>query len=560
VDADATTSGRFGGKAGALLALAAAAVTAVVAAAYVAGRRVVASPAAYIAGHSARRVTDFMGLEEFPSMSPDGRAVAFTSNVNGTRQIFVRLLAGGTPLAITKDAADHQQPRWSPDANSLVYFSPAEPAGDTDVQGTIWTIPALGGSPRRVMTSIGGVDVSRSGRIARFRLMNDQVQLVSAALDGSDVRVILPSVAGHHRYPRWSPDGRWIAFQRGDGVRYDIFVAPTAGGEVRQLTHDRNMISGLAWLPASDAIVYGSSRENSVPYLPSLRLWQVRLDGRTLQPITPPDISYEQPDVHDSGSVSAVRLRMRFDIWMFPFDVTAAESMRRSRQITRQTGQVLTPTASPAGDEVAFLADSGGHANLWVLSMRSGDLRQVTFESDPAVAVGVPVWSPDGRSIAFVSSKGRTGYDFGIWLVDPATGRTGVTVPRPPTSSPLAALRAIAAAYAELASSSRAAVRNLAYLQNDLADPALRRHLLRLSRAARGWYEQRLADAVAAGELRAGVDVPRLARSIGATLRGSILSWTLYREGPAATWLREDLDATLEPYLSHHGNRKQRRP
>jgi len=130
-----------------------------------------------------------------------------------------------------------------------------------------------------------------------------------------------------------------------------------------------------------------------------------------------------------------------------------------------------------------------------------------------------------------------------------ATGDVGVTEPRRRTSSPLEALRSVTAAYAQLANSPRAAVRNLAYLHNDLADPALRRHLLRLSQAARVWYEQRLADAVAAGELRAETDIRALARSIEATLRGSFLSWALYREGAAANWLREDLEATLRPYL-----------
>lgn len=131
-----------------------------------------------------------------------------------------------------------------------------------------------------------------------------------------------------------------------------------------------------------------------------------------------------------------------------------------------------------------------------------------------------------------------------------ATGDVGVAAPRLRTSSPLAELRSVAAMYAQLAASPRAAVRNLAYLHNDLADPALRRHLLRLSRAARAWYEQRLTAAVAAGELRRRTDVQALARSIEATLRGSLLSWTLYREGPAIDWLREDLDRTLRPYLT----------
>jgi AcrR family transcriptional regulator len=131
-----------------------------------------------------------------------------------------------------------------------------------------------------------------------------------------------------------------------------------------------------------------------------------------------------------------------------------------------------------------------------------------------------------------------------------ATGDTGVAVARLAPSSPLEALRSVTAMYAQLAGSPRAAVRNLAYLHNDLADPALRRHLLRLSRAARRWYEERLTEAVAARELRAGTDVRVLARLIEATLRGSFLNWTLYREGSAADWLREDLDATLRPHLT----------
>jgi AcrR family transcriptional regulator len=130
-----------------------------------------------------------------------------------------------------------------------------------------------------------------------------------------------------------------------------------------------------------------------------------------------------------------------------------------------------------------------------------------------------------------------------------ATGDVGVTVPRPRTSSPLEALRGVATMYAQLATSPRAAVRNLAYLHNDLADPALRRHLLRLSRAARAWYEERLRESIAAGELRLDANARMLARSIEVTLRGSFLGWALYRQGSAAEWLRKDLDATLRPYV-----------
>jgi AcrR family transcriptional regulator len=140
-----------------------------------------------------------------------------------------------------------------------------------------------------------------------------------------------------------------------------------------------------------------------------------------------------------------------------------------------------------------------------------------------------------------------------------ATGDLGLPAPRRRRSSPLAALRKVTAVHAQLAGSPRAALRNLAYLHNDLADPALRRHLLRMSRAARAHYERLVADAVAAGELRADTNVQALARMIDVTLGGSFLAWTLYREGAAADWLREDLEAALRPYLAPGSDRVRRR-
>src|SRR5215471_13846089 len=123
------------------------------------------------------------------------------------------------------------------------------------------------------------------------------------------------------------------------------------------------------------------------------------------------------------------------------------------------------------------------------------------------------------------------------------TGDIGVPAPRQRTTSPLEALRSTTAVYAQLAASPRAALRNLAYLHNDLADPVLHRHLLRMSRAARVHYAQLVADAIDAGELRTDTNVRTLARSIEVTLGGSFLAWTLYREGSAAQWLRKDLEA-----------------
>ena len=364
------------------------------------------------------RLTDLPGLEEFPAISPDGRSVAFTAGVGGTRQLFMKLITGGAPLQLTRDPVDHEYPRWSPDSSSIFYFSPAAPG---QLQGNIWEIPALGGVPRRVVSSVGGADVSPTdGRLAHFRLAKKGIELVAATTDGSKSDVVAEfAAATYYLYPRWSPDGKWIAFQRGDSVRFDVFVAPAAGGEPRQVTRDNNMMSGFAWLPDSSGIIYSSSRGGTMPYLPALGLWLVTLRDGNVRRITSGESSYVTPDVSRSGAIAVGRMRMQTDIWKFPVDGSPAENVRQGVRVTRQTGQVLTPTASPRDHEVAFLSDSGGHANLWVVNTESGQLRQVTHERDPGVAMGVPVWSPDGRAIAFVSSRGNQGLTFGIWLVDP---------------------------------------------------------------------------------------------------------------------------------------------
>ena len=124
------------------------------------------------------------------------------------------------------------------------------------------------------------------------------------------------------------------------------------------------------------------------------------------------------PDISKSGAILVSRMRLQTDIWRFPVDGLPSENARRGVRVTRQTGQVLTPTPSPDDKEVAFLSDSGGHANLWVVNTETGGVRQITDERDPHVALGVPMWSPDGHAIAFVSSRGNQALTFGVWLVD----------------------------------------------------------------------------------------------------------------------------------------------
>jgi eukaryotic-like serine/threonine-protein kinase len=364
-----------------------------------------------------QRITDFVGMEESPAIAPDGKTVVFVASADGRRQIWVRLLAGGAPLQITRDSADHEKPRWSPDSSALIYYSPSTKLGEP---GTIWEIPALGGSPHRVGSALGGGDMSHDGRhIAAFQLRGGRTDLVVMTRDGSATEQVT-QLDDQHPYdePRWSPDDQWIAFHRGIGNAFDegICLVPAKGGGGLQELFRGDSVKGLAWLPDGSGLVYGSSLESTVPYPPIYNLRTIRRDGGGGRQLTFGDVSYMEPDTSSPRKLVASRIRLQSDIWKFPVGGLPPENTKRATRITWQTGNIQTPSVSPDGSELVYLSDSGGHGNLWVTSKDGSGVRQITFERDPDTVIGVPVWSPAGDRIALVlTRKGETS----LWLVNP---------------------------------------------------------------------------------------------------------------------------------------------
>jgi Tol biopolymer transport system component len=362
-----------------------------------------------------QRLTDFVGMKESPAVSPDGKMVAFVSLRNGRRQIWIRLLAGGVPLQVTRDDNDHHEPRWTPDASTLLYHSPSTSRAE---QGALWEIAALGGPPRRVASALGSGDVSHDGRrVAFFQSSADHIELVTIARDGSQrISVARVSPESVYRSPRWSPDDRFLAFQRDSlGFANSLEIVPTAGGEPREVARSA-WLKGFAWLPDGSGLVYSSSRGSTLLYPPIFNLRTVGRNGHDDRQLTYGDQSFVEPDVDQSGPLLAVRIRAQSDIWKFPVGGSPANNTLGATRITRQTGRAQTPSVSPNGAEVAYLSDNGGHGNLWIAMIDGSSVRQLTFERDPAVSVGMPRWSPAGDWIAFVVSRD---WRSSIWLIRP---------------------------------------------------------------------------------------------------------------------------------------------
>lgn len=143
----------------------------------------------------------------------------------------------------------------------------------------------MGGPPRPLGASAGGADISPDGReIVFFRAIDNRVELVVASRDGSRHRSLLELPGGEYLTPRWSPEGKSLAFFRFGGtttsMESELLPVPAEGGELRRIYRDANVIRGFAWLPDGSGFLYSSPQGNTIPYVPRVNLWSVRLDPR----------------------------------------------------------------------------------------------------------------------------------------------------------------------------------------------------------------------------------------------------------------------------------------
>lgn len=229
-------------------------------------------------GANQRRITVGRQLNNAPTWSPDGRALAYTSWRTGFMDIYISKIFEGTMLTPTKGSAASQNylPMYSPDGTRLAFTSNRD--GNPEIY-----VMNVDGSGLRRLTNHPSIDVtptwSPSGTQVAFT--SDRSGTPSVYVVGVDGLGVRRLTFEHSDRATWSPPPlNEIAFAARTGPGYDIKVLNLATGEIRQITFGEGSNESPAWSPNGRHLAFTSTRAGRT------HVFSVDLDGKNVRQLT----------------------------------------------------------------------------------------------------------------------------------------------------------------------------------------------------------------------------------------------------------------------------------
>jgi len=210
----------------------------------------------------------------------------------------------------------------------------------------------------------------------------------------------LTTHAGSEYFPRFSPDGKSIAFTGEYGGNRDVYVIPAAGGEPKRLTWHPDPDEVIDWTSDGKKIIYRSRAANETTSGFEWHLFAVPVEGG-------------EPELLPLGWAGRIAIDPATKRWAFNRSSVEFRTWKRYRggtapsiwvgdpdkrdfkEVTKTPGAAAFPMWS--GGRIYFLSDQGGTGNLWSIRPDGGEMKRETKFTDWDVRW--PAVSPDGRIV-----------------------------------------------------------------------------------------------------------------------------------------------------------------
>jgi tricorn protease len=399
-----------------------------------------------VQGGEARRLTNGPGYALFPRFSPDGTQIAFTAQYDGNTEVYLMPADGGTPKRITYTATlgrdelgDRMGPNnivmaWKNTTQEIAFRS--RMISFNDFNGQLFTVGTDGDLPRQLPVPRGGFlsfspDDSKMAynRVFReFRTWKDYRGGMADDIWIYDMKTGAIEDITHNPaqniIPMWGPDNRiyFLSDREADGVkRLNLYSYNLATKETAQLTHFKDF-----------DIKFPSMGAGIIVFEEAGYIWSYDIKGgaaRRVPIVVKDDFVTSRTEVLNVSKliegVSAAPDGKRAVVNARGATFTVPAKDGAIRTLTTKTGVHERDSAwSPDGKSIAYVSDESGENELYVRPQDgSGDPVQLTRGADTYYYS--PVWSPDSKKLLWSDRLQRLRFitvdTKAVTLVDTAT-------------------------------------------------------------------------------------------------------------------------------------------
>jgi Tol biopolymer transport system component/imidazolonepropionase-like amidohydrolase len=354
-----------------------------------------------VKGGKAKAVTDALGDCRQPTWSPDGNQIAFQSYRDGNFHIWKVNKDGSGLRQLTNGIYHDREPHWSPDGKSIAFSS--DRSGNYD----IWKIEVNNDSLTR-LTDDPGNDYFPS-----YSADGSMLAYVSERVSAAGIYI--RDASGKHKLfvhskeklfsPVWHPNGSHIVFNSLLPGSSQLEFVKTGGSEWQTLSDSTedvfpfkvSWLSETEYLYTSDGQIkrrkLGGKGVSIIPFQSVVTLNRAKYAAkvRDFDSLKPrPVQGIRSPIVSPDGN--RIIFSALGDIWMHEKGKAAPI------QITNDVFIDIDPVWSPDGKSIAYTSERSGNMDIWIKDLESGKEYCVL---DAADNLKYPSWSPDGSKLAF---------------------------------------------------------------------------------------------------------------------------------------------------------------
>lgn len=354
----------------------------------------------------ASQLTSEPGLEVQPSMSPDGKNVAYAAGNSLQMRIAVRPAGGGKAIRLTTDtAANEWFPRWSPDGARILFLS----------GGGVFSAPGVGGPARQEVPSRPGAMVksatwSADGREITFARGDS---LLAVTVGSRNVRLIATGADLHSC--SWSPDGVRLACVSGNSFYVTvgsvsgigpmfanlapsrIVLIPAAGGSPVSVTDSGSLHQSPAWSRDGLTLYYVSNRQGSRDVY-ALDIGARPRAGRDPVRVTTGMGAQSVDFSADGARIVYAVYTSSANVWAMPIPSNPPGSPASAVAVTSGNQTVEGVRVSPDGRWLVYDSDLSGNSDVYRVPVTGGETERLT--SGPLDQFR-GVLSPSGRELVY---------------------------------------------------------------------------------------------------------------------------------------------------------------